>query len=91
MLAHKGDKYINSQRFLKIIVNFYKVLGCSSEGWKKGCAAAEACLRDKEWEDYIEQLSQTSCIHLWMKLFSFTEINQTSVVETQNAQMQQVK
>lgn len=24
MLAHKGDKYINSQRFLKIIVNFIK-------------------------------------------------------------------
>lgn len=24
MLAHEGDKYINSQRFLKSIVNFIK-------------------------------------------------------------------
>lgn len=60
-MAHKGDKYLHSQRFLKIILNFLKFWVVLVKAGKK---AAEARLFDKDREVYIQQLSQTSCIHL---------------------------
>lgn len=84
-MAHKGDKYLHSQRFLKIILNFLKFWVVLVKAGKK---AAEARLFDKDREVYIQQLSQTSCIYLWTQLFSFTERNQTSILERQNTQVQ---